>query len=236
MCEKIMTRPVRFPSKYNVPKDAQDFVKGLLQRNPQRRLCCGFHRAGELKNNPFFADMNWDHLERGLVAPPFLPKVSSRLASDAQNFENLSTFQRIALQKGEKSISTQTKEAASGEREKSDKVGGGVSASPVARSASSATSTSLLDGPGDGAEGASFSSQTVAQGEATVEHSKALGRGDEASVGAGGAGAASDRDSDSESLSPWRSDLFADFDYIAVVESFDTGGDGAIQEGDESEK
>ena len=121
MCEKIMTRPVRFPSKYNVPKDAQNFVKGLLQRNPQRRLCCGFHRAGELKNTPFFSDMNWDYLERGLVAPPFLPKVSSRLPSDAQNFENLSTFNKIAMLKGEKSISSQTKEAALGEKAAKEK-------------------------------------------------------------------------------------------------------------------
>lgn len=256
MCEKIMTRPVRFPSKYNVPKEAQDFVKGLLQRNPQRRLCCGFHRAGELKNNPFFADMNWDYLERGLVAPPFLPKVSSRVASDAQNFENLSTFQRIAQQKGEKSISTQTKEAATGEKCDKNSVplsssasntgGGGMMASSV----SSPTSPLALDTahtlrvPQEGAErksNGSFSSQTVASiGEDGVAHSTTIGKhgtstGTGADAGTGGEGTG--RDSETETLSGFlsRVDLFADFDYIAVLENFDTGVDEAIDEGDESE-
>jgi serine/threonine protein kinase len=193
MCEKIMTRPVKFPSKFNVPKPAQAFVKGLLQRNPQRRLCCGFHRAGELKNTPFFSDMNWDYLERGLMAPPFLPKVSSRLPSDAQNFENLSTFQKIALQKGEKSISTQTKEAA-------------------------ATCT------GDDITDASSSAERNPSTDASVDttesgaspHSRPLGRGDE-----------SDAEDDAELKAE---DPFEGFDYVAMSECFEGGGDGTIEE------
>jgi hypothetical protein len=108
-----------------------------------------------LKNTPFFSDMNWDYLERGLMAPPFLPKVSSRLTSDAQNFENLSTFNRIAMQKGEKSISTQTKEAA--------------------------TADSSRDASVDGGDGASVATSASANGDASP-HSRPLGRGDESDV------------------------------------------------------
>jgi len=202
MCEKIMTRPVRFPSKYNVPKDAQNFVKGLLQRNPQRRLCCGFHRAGELKNTPFFSDMNWDYLERGLVAPPFLPKVSSRLPSDAQNFENLSTFNKIAMLKGEQSISTQTREAALGEKVDKDK-----------DDKERATST--------GSEATGITTMTGS----AHQKSEAIHGYDAAGAGAGaGAGA---EDDDNQSVSSAFSahtkastDLFADFDYVYQTETY----------------
>ena len=34
MCEKILRKPVRFPSKYRVGPEAQDLVGGLLQRDP----------------------------------------------------------------------------------------------------------------------------------------------------------------------------------------------------------
>eukprot|EP00605_Chrysophyceae_sp_TOSAG23-4_P001680 GSChrysophyteH1.ASY1.ANO1.1846.1 assembled CDS len=152
MCEKIMSRPVKFPSKYNISKDAQSFIKGLLQ-------------PGELKKTPFFSDMNWDFLERGLMAPPFLPKTSSRLPADAQNFDNLSTFQKIAAQKGEKSISTQTKEAAAQEET------GERSPDDASVSVDGEERESEREGEGEG----------EAEGEPSP-HSKTLGRGDESDI------------------------------------------------------
>ena len=129
MCEKIMSRPVRFPSKFDIPKPAQSFVKGLLHRNPTKRLCCGFHRAGELKNIPFFAEMNWDSLERGLMAPPFLPTVSSKLPQDNQNFDKISTFNKIAIQKGEKPIEALMEEEKAEQKKVAMKLEGSSSAS-----------------------------------------------------------------------------------------------------------
>jgi serine/threonine protein kinase len=88
MCEKILHRPLRFPSKANVPEDAQKFIKGLLQKDPRRRLCSRYHRAGELKTIPFFANsIDFDHLERGLIVPPFIPHVRSKgVQDDVSNF------------------------------------------------------------------------------------------------------------------------------------------------------
>ena len=195
MCEKIMTRPIRFPSKYNISKEAQDFIKGLLHRNPQRRLCCGFHRAGELKNTPFFEDMNWDSLERGLIVPPFLPKVSSKLPGDAQNFENLSTFDRIAMQKGEKSIATQMKEAAAGE------------SSPASKQIRANEAT-------DGKERANSDETTTTTLTAMDQvKSKVLGKNHDR--------LSNSTQETTQSAAKPSIDLFANFDYVYQPESYD---------------
>lgn len=39
MCEKILYRPLNFPSqKYNLSKDAEDLIRCLLQREPHKRI------------------------------------------------------------------------------------------------------------------------------------------------------------------------------------------------------
>lgn len=100
MCEKILHRPLKFPNKINLPEDARKFIKGLLQRDPRRRLCSSYHRAGELKTIPFFAnsEFDFDCLERGLLAPPFIPRVNSALGApyDTSNFENEGVLNKIA--------------------------------------------------------------------------------------------------------------------------------------------
>lgn len=97
MCEKILHRPLRFPSKCNIPEDAQKFIKGLLQRDPRRRLCSSHHKAGELKTIPFFAkSIDFDYLERGLIVPPFIPHVKSKGPQDASNFENEAALRKIS--------------------------------------------------------------------------------------------------------------------------------------------
>jgi hypothetical protein len=56
--------------------DGKQFVKGLLNRNPQNRL--GAKRgAAELKEHPFFKSINWDLLAKKQITPPFKPIVDS---------------------------------------------------------------------------------------------------------------------------------------------------------------
>merc|ERR1711924_440745 len=43
----------------------------LLQPNPVNRLVRRVHGLAQLKQLPFFADVDWDLLQKGLVAPPF---------------------------------------------------------------------------------------------------------------------------------------------------------------------
>ncbi|WWD18777.1 hypothetical protein CI109_103232 [Kwoniella shandongensis] len=66
---------IRFP-KQVIGDDGKQFVKGLLNRNPQNRL--GAKRgAVELKEHPFFKDVDWDLLYKKQITPPFKPIVDS---------------------------------------------------------------------------------------------------------------------------------------------------------------
>ncbi|ADV25661.1 AGC/AKT protein kinase [Cryptococcus gattii Ru294] len=66
---------IRFP-KNVIGDDGKQFVKGLLNRNPQNRL--GSHRGVvELKEHPFFKNIDWDLLYKKQITPPFKPIVDS---------------------------------------------------------------------------------------------------------------------------------------------------------------
>lgn len=51
-------------------------MKGLLNRNPRHRLGAT-HDAEELKQHPFFGDVDWVLLSKRLITPPFKPKLKS---------------------------------------------------------------------------------------------------------------------------------------------------------------
>ncbi|WVQ65408.1 uncharacterized protein L199_003584 [Kwoniella botswanensis] len=66
---------IRFP-KHVIDDDGKQFVKGLLNRNPQNRL--GARRGTEeLKEHPFFKSIDWDLLYKKQITPPFKPIVDS---------------------------------------------------------------------------------------------------------------------------------------------------------------
>ena len=50
----------------------EDLLKGLLQKNGTTRLGSG--GAHEIKEHPWFDDINWDLLVAGRMKPPFIPK------------------------------------------------------------------------------------------------------------------------------------------------------------------
>lgn len=52
--------------------NAASLLRGLLNRNPARRL-----NVDQIKNHPFFENINWDQLLEKRVTPPFVPNVSS---------------------------------------------------------------------------------------------------------------------------------------------------------------
>ena len=49
-----------------------DFINGLLQRKPFKRL--GFHGINEIKNHSWFDNFNWDDLYNKKIIAPFIPK------------------------------------------------------------------------------------------------------------------------------------------------------------------
>ncbi|EWC47241.1 hypothetical protein DRE_03360 [Drechslerella stenobrocha 248] len=83
MYKNIAFGKVRFP-KDALSLEGRNFVKGLLNRNPKHRL--GAQRdAAELKEHPFFADVNWEGLKQKKSIPPFKPTLKSE--TDTRNFD-----------------------------------------------------------------------------------------------------------------------------------------------------
>lgn len=83
MYRNIAFGKVRFP-KGVLSSEGRSFVRGLLNRNPNHRLGAVADTT-ELKEHPFFADINWDLLSKKKVQPPFKPNVQNDL--DVSNFD-----------------------------------------------------------------------------------------------------------------------------------------------------
>ncbi|KAJ3114383.1 hypothetical protein HDU96_002139 [Phlyctochytrium bullatum] len=81
MYKKILKDELRFPE--DVGATAKDLLKGLLNRDPNQRL--GSKNASEIKNHPFFAEIDWQRLMARKYTPPFRPNVAS--ATDTSNFD-----------------------------------------------------------------------------------------------------------------------------------------------------
>jgi hypothetical protein len=92
MCEKILTRPIKFPSKYRISLEAQSLMKNLLIRVPSRRLCCGRLPSSpnkgveSLQSHAFFLQFDWAALCESSMLPPYVPTISSNV-EDTRNFD-----------------------------------------------------------------------------------------------------------------------------------------------------
>jgi len=73
MYELILKAPLKFPSF--VPADAQQLLRGLLEREEFKRLGAGPKDAQEIKTHPFFKSIDWDKLEGRDLTPPFIPQL-----------------------------------------------------------------------------------------------------------------------------------------------------------------
>eukprot|EP00475_Leptophrys_vorax_P008871 TRINITY_DN1579_c0_g1_i4.p2 TRINITY_DN1579_c0_g1~~TRINITY_DN1579_c0_g1_i4.p2 ORF type:complete len:396 (+),score=113.35 TRINITY_DN1579_c0_g1_i4:2713-3900(+) len=80
--DKILNKEVPFPAY--VSAKAKSIISRLMDKNWETRL--GTNGAAEVKQDPFFADIDWDLLAQKKVRPPFIPVVSS--PSDLTNVDN----------------------------------------------------------------------------------------------------------------------------------------------------
>ena len=94
MCDKILTQPIRFPTKYIISAEIQNYILQLLSRDIAHRLSCvsvedssdavsGFNL---FKEHLFFADFDWELLESARMRPPFIPSAGAKV-DDIQNFD-----------------------------------------------------------------------------------------------------------------------------------------------------
>ncbi|XP_021654754.2 serine/threonine-protein kinase D6PK [Hevea brasiliensis] len=67
----VVGQPIKFPEGSSVSYAAKDLIRGLLVKDPQKRL--GFKRgATEIKQHPFFESVNWALIRS--THPPDIPK------------------------------------------------------------------------------------------------------------------------------------------------------------------
>ncbi|KAJ0398493.1 hypothetical protein P43SY_006651 [Pythium insidiosum] len=73
--ENIVRMPLRFPTEPVLSDDAKSIVRGLLSKDPAKRLGSGPGGAREIMEHPFFATVDWERLYKRDVPVPFRPVV-----------------------------------------------------------------------------------------------------------------------------------------------------------------
>ena len=70
MFQGICFGELQFPANGSVSSSAQDFISGLLIRDPRRRI----EKVQNLKKHIFFSEMNFDDLVAKRISPPWIPE------------------------------------------------------------------------------------------------------------------------------------------------------------------
>lgn len=73
--QNIVKLPLRFPSEFS--DNARSLLRGLICRNPAKRLGSGPCGVQEILDHPFFAKVDWEKLYKRNVVVPFRPVVMS---------------------------------------------------------------------------------------------------------------------------------------------------------------
>ncbi|KAJ3026749.1 UNVERIFIED_CONTAM: hypothetical protein HDU68_005135 [Siphonaria sp. JEL0065] len=92
MYRKILHNQLLFPIGFS--REAESIVRGLVERNPLQRLGAGPTDALEIKQHPYFANLDWSRLEKKQIMPPFKPLVESE--TDTTNFDPVFTVEMPA--------------------------------------------------------------------------------------------------------------------------------------------
>eukprot|EP00930_Biecheleria_cincta_P028525 TRINITY_DN19912_c0_g1_i2.p1 TRINITY_DN19912_c0_g1~~TRINITY_DN19912_c0_g1_i2.p1 ORF type:complete len:1012 (-),score=210.91 TRINITY_DN19912_c0_g1_i2:25-2826(-) len=66
---------VKFPETF--PSDIIDVVKSLCRKQPEERITMQKGGVENLKQMPYFTNLDWDDLEEGKIAPPYKPDIPS---------------------------------------------------------------------------------------------------------------------------------------------------------------
>nr|XP_020454658.1 rhodopsin kinase-like [Monopterus albus] len=81
----------------NFSKECKNLCEGLMEKDPTKRLGFKNNYCSELKNQPFFKDINWGCLEAGTFPPPFVPDPKMVYAKDIEDVGAFSTIRGVVL-------------------------------------------------------------------------------------------------------------------------------------------
>lgn len=81
--EKIRKSELHYPA--SLSPNAKSVLRGLLTKDPTKRLGSGPNDAEDIKRHPFFASVDWEKLQRGEVPPPWTPPIAG--SSDTSQFD-----------------------------------------------------------------------------------------------------------------------------------------------------
>eukprot|EP00808_Paulinella_micropora_P000878 g71998.t1 len=99
----MQSKGVPWPEGVEVAKDALEVVEGLLHKEAPLRLGVAGGSSSSLRQHPWFADVNWQHLLVGTATSPFKVDVASN--TDLSNFEDYlgedDRWQDFALEEGQ---------------------------------------------------------------------------------------------------------------------------------------
>ena len=76
-----MTMDIELPNSFS--EELKDLLEALLARDVENRLGCGPRGADEVKEHPFFADLDWQLVYLGKYTPPLIPPRGEVNAADA---------------------------------------------------------------------------------------------------------------------------------------------------------
>ena len=74
---------VKFPKRLNLSDDAKDIINQFLDNNPKKRLGSQ-NGIEEIKAHPFFANIDFDSIERKKIPSPYIPDLFNDI--DVENF------------------------------------------------------------------------------------------------------------------------------------------------------
>jgi len=93
MYERVLRAPLEFKPPDAFTPAAQDLLKGLLEKEPEKRMGSSEKDALELRGHAWFAPIDWGLLMQRKLTPEFKPAVASEV--DTSNFDEEFTSQSI---------------------------------------------------------------------------------------------------------------------------------------------
>lgn len=91
--QKIIKDKIKLPAF--LTSEAHSLLKGLLQKDPSRRLGSGAMAFEEVKRHKWFKPINWKKLEARQIQPSFRPDVAGKLCT--ANFEKCWTDMPVVI-------------------------------------------------------------------------------------------------------------------------------------------